>query len=187
MQDKPTLSHDDTDDRTDPTPEEEKPFPPTRGEQPRRVLPDGGRVQADADAATEPEEERPFPPTRGDSRLSRRNREWLAENNHDLDHLVTVERLRRENPGEFALLASAVRDDNRRPIVAAVVHYGGSATYDDIETYTSCTRRTVRNHAYALRDAGVLELENSRVTVAAFKTETLAVLAEDILSHFYEL
>lgn len=187
MTDEPTFPHADDDRRTEPVAEEENPFPPTHGEQ-HRVLPDGGHVtDATGPDAADPEEEKPFPPTYGVGGLSDANREWLEEHGHDLDHLVTLERLRRENPGEFALLASAVRDDNRRPVVAAVVHHGGSATYDDIEAYTSCTRRTVRNHAYHLRDNGVLELENSRVTVASFKTETLAVLAEDILSHFYEL
>lgn len=110
------------------------------------------------------------------------NVEWLATNDVEVDHLIRIERLRRENPEEYMELVSACKDQYRRAVIAGVVIADGEATYDDIFRYTPSTRRTVRKHVYGFRDAGVLEVTESRPATITFASEAVEVLAKDVVS-----
>jgi len=113
-------------------------------------------------------------------------REWLDTTDLDAERLVLVERLRRENPETWTRAAAACRTTTTRAVLAALVHEGGSAVYDDLTAYTSKTRRTVRNHVYDLRDDDVVAVEDGRPAILSFPDEPTEILVEDALSVFYE-
>lgn len=117
--------------------------------------------------------------------LCRDNLDWLATNDATVDHIVRIERLRRENPRIWIELASACQDQTRRGVIAALVHNDGDAPYDALMEYTSCTRRTIQNHVYALRDAAVLDVVDGRPATVTFASDAVELLATDTLSLFY--
>lgn len=79
---------------------------------------------------------------------------------------------------------SAVRMDEKRRLLAALVNYEG-ATYDDLDDYTGLSRRRTRSHCYDLRDHAVVEITSSNVAFVHFTDDDVKLLAEDVLSFFF--
>lgn len=128
--------------------------------------------------------ERSFP-DRGYSELRDSNMEWLANKNENVDHIVRIERLQREYHQEYAAMVAACENGNKRPVIAALLHHDGVATYNDLMEYTSISRRTVRNYAYELRDANVFTIEDGRPATVSFSSEAIEILTQDHLSKLY--
>lgn len=117
--------------------------------------------------------------------LAEDNARWLAQADDDLDAVVRVERVRRQNPRVTLAVHSAVNDPEYRAILLGVVEAGG-ATYDDIEAFVTTSRRTMRRRVGALQEDGVLEVDaTAHPVVVTFATEAVALLAEDAFSLFF--
>lgn len=95
-----------------------------------------------------------------------------------------LEELRHEHAGVYSYLMECVRHDEKRRLLAALVNHSG-ATYDQLDAATGFSRRSTREHCYDLRDKGVVEITDSNIAFVSFRSEEIALLAEDALSFFF--
>lgn len=79
---------------------------------------------------------------------------------------------------------SAVREDEKCRLLAALVNHGGM-TYDELDGNTSLSRRRTREHVYDLRDHGIVEVVDSHIAIVHFTDEDTRILAEDALSFYF--
>jgi hypothetical protein len=114
-------------------------------------------------------------------------REWLEAEDLDAEKIIVVERLRRENPKTWAKSAASCQNPTTRAILAGLVEEREMATYDTLTEYTRCTRRTVRNHVYGLRDEGLVKVVEGRPAFIRFPDEATKLLIREALNVFYEL
>lgn len=119
------------------------------------------------------------------SHLSRDNLEWLSQQDIGMDHAIRLYRLQHDHPRIHAETVAACRDANRRPVLAALLHNDGRATYDELAVYASCSGRTIRRHIDALEDAGIVTRQHSRPVIVSFASEAAELLTNDALSRHY--
>lgn len=117
--------------------------------------------------------------------LSRDNADWLATRDHGVDSLVRMERLRHENADAYLGLTAAMQDDKLRPVLIGLCQEGGTATYDDLENYTTVSRRTLKDRVYDLADDGVLAIDDTRPAVIHYPNDAVDALAKDVVSLYY--
>lgn len=96
-----------------------------------------------------------------------------------------LEELRREYSSEYSVIMSAMREDEKRRIIAALVNHDG-LTYDDLDAATAVSRRRMRDRVYDLKDKGIVETTDSNITFVHFTNEDIKLLAEDTLSFFFD-
>lgn len=118
--------------------------------------------------------------------LSESNAKWLATKDAGVNAVVSVQRVRQENPTVSLAVAEAVNDPDLRPIVMAVAQGGGVTTYDDIERLTTASRRTVKRRVRTLRDKGVLDVDATAKPAAIHvPNDPTDLLIQDALSLFF--
>lgn len=84
---------------------------------------------------------------------------------------------------QYNVITSKIEYSTYRGILACLVIRGGwQATYDELNEYTSCTRRKTRNAVYTLRDADVLHIEQTRPVMVSFASRGAFIAAEHVLS-----
>ena len=165
------------------TPDDE--VPPAGRElrgRPERIY---AEISPDARSVESEKRERSFPDRYvvGDREL----REWLEGEDMDVEEIISVERLRRENPKTWVKVAASCQDQTTRAVLFGLVEEPGMATYDDLTEYTCCTRRTLRKHVYDLRDEGLVKVVDGRPAFIGFPDEATKLLVTEALNVFYEL
>jgi len=117
--------------------------------------------------------------------LSDENEAWLQGRAVDLDRLVTVERLRHEQPDLVRSVHEiAAEGGTRARILRFLALQGESATcgYDELTAVVDIARRTVRYHAEALDEAGLVDRTSlGPSTAVEFTSAEAYVIASDIL------
>jgi DNA-binding transcriptional ArsR family regulator len=89
-------------------------------------------------------------------------------------------RLKEEYRREYRTLWKSVAEETKRGISIALLR-AEPLFYDDLTEWTGTTRRTVRSHAYDLRDAGVLQVGGYPATVS-FSNDDLRLLAANVIA-----
>lgn len=95
--------------------------------------------------------------------------------------------VQREEPATHFAAVDAVRHDTQRRIVWALATQNGRVTYDDLESVTTTSDRTVRKHASNLVDDGLIERTNANLVFFEFASPTAEILAREALSRWYDL
>lgn len=116
--------------------------------------------------------------------LSDRLIRWLGREGYHAEHVIAIERIRRENPDVYRQFVISTGDKTSRRILAALVGNRGTATYSELDTVTGVSRDTIKRRLKPLRDAGAIEVSASRPPVVSFATEAAEVLASDALSYY---
>jgi len=115
--------------------------------------------------------------------LSQENRSWLATRSRDLDRVVSVERIRDENPRAYVGVMRATDDDTKTRILRTIAVRHGSVTYDDLDDFVpDVTTRTIKTKVADLRDHDVLDVGEGRPAAIGFVDEDVALLVEDTLA-----
>lgn len=97
-----------------------------------------------------------------------------------VDTLVDLEQLRRERAGVWTRLMRSLDDETTLQVVAGILRPGPTG-YHDLTERTGTTRRTVENHVYSLRDAGVVQVGGNPAEIS-FTDDEVRLLASDVLS-----
>lgn len=118
--------------------------------------------------------------------VSDENIEYLRTNGMSLDHLITLDRVRRENGEQYAAIVSAMNDEIDRKIFATICQQHGRATYTDLENVLNFSIRSIKEHVYSLCEDGHLR-RSGRPTLVEFTDKKTALLAEDALNTFYDI
>jgi len=122
----------------------------------------------------------------GTPSLSQENEQYLQENDYEVDHVVTLDRIRRENGETYTQLVSAMNDEIDRKIFATLSQLHGRATYDDLAERMHFSKRSIKEHVYKLDKDGHI-VRQSRPVIVMFADETTQLLAEDALNVFYDI
>lgn len=117
--------------------------------------------------------------------LSEDNTRWVAQQDRDVDSVVRIERIRKENPDLTLAIAEAVRDDQHRAVLMALAQGAGAETYDGIEPFMRCSRRTLKRRVRELEDMDIVTVDNSKPAVISYPSEPIELLVEDTLSMFF--
>lgn len=120
------------------------------------------------------------------STLSTENLKYVEEDNTDVDDIVTLDRLRRENGETYTQLVSCMDNTIDRKILATLSQRHGRVTYKDLDERLQCSLRSIKEHVYALCEKGHLQ-RAGRPVLVEFADETTALLAEDALNVFYDI
>jgi len=118
--------------------------------------------------------------------ISDENKEYLQETDTDVDHVVTLDRLRRENGETYTQLVSCMDDEIDRKILASLTQHHGRITYEQLEAALPCSTRSIKEHVYKLCENGHLQ-RAGRPILVEYADETTALLAEDALNVFYDI
>lgn len=95
--------------------------------------------------------------------------------------------VQREAPSTHFAAVDAVRHDTQRRIVWALATQNGRVTYDDLESVTTTSDRTVRKHASNLVDDGLIERTNANLVFFEFASPEAEILVREALSRWYDL
>jgi len=126
------------------------------------------------------------PPT---TALDDENSAWIHARGEDLNHLVTVERLRHERPELVrAVHEVAAQDGVKASILRFLAFDGESATfgYDEIEAVVDVARRTVRYHVDALDERDLLHRTSLGPSTAVEWADEAAYLVANNVLALYE-
>lgn len=85
----------------------------------------------------------------------------------------------------FFAATGAMDHDTQRKVLQAVYDGFGSVTYDEIESYVTVSRRTVRKHVGRLEEKGLLERVDSRSYAVAFPCFEAEALVEHALKCYF--
>jgi len=115
--------------------------------------------------------------------IGQENRSWLATRGRDLRKVVSVERIRDENPRAYVGIMRATDDDTKTRILRTIVARQGTVTYDDLDGFVpDVTTRTIKTKVAELRDHDVLDVGEGRPAAIGFVDEDAALLVEDTLA-----
>jgi len=120
------------------------------------------------------------------SSLSTENLKYLEDSDTQVDNVVTLDRLRRENGETYTQLVSCMDDTIDRKILATLSQQQGRATYHDLDERIQCSLRSIKEHVYKLCEDGHIQ-RAGRPVLVEFADETTALLAEDALNVFYDI
>lgn len=116
--------------------------------------------------------------------LSRDNLIWLSERTENLDTIVRLVRVFRENPDRVAAIMAAVNTPVKVKVLKALQAQNGSATYDDLTNYISgVSRKTVKRRVWELRDADVVEVGDGKPAVISWTFPADELIVPEILSY----
>jgi DNA-binding transcriptional ArsR family regulator len=120
-----------------------------------------------------------FRNSRGESYRNRGTVEVEGEE-WSVDTLVDLRRLKQERSETWVRLVGVLDDGTTIQVVAGILRPGPTG-YDDLVERTGATRRTVENHVYSLRDAGVIQVGGNPAEIS-FVDDEVRLLASDVLS-----
>lgn len=113
------------------------------------------------------------------------NRKWLDGHESGADNLLTMQRLREENPRAVFALTNAVQKDTQRKILAALTLGLCGSTYEELDKYLTVSKRTQRKHVKKLEENGIVERVDSRSTAISFVSNEMEVLAAEMVSLYH--
>jgi DNA-binding transcriptional ArsR family regulator len=96
-------------------------------------------------------------------------------------HDARVVELCRENPDEYIALTKAIHTDTQRKILYALVNGLGDASYTELESITTVSRRSLRKHVCRLEEAGIVERIEDRFSLVSFASFEVRVLAQHMV------
>lgn len=98
----------------------------------------------------------------------------------------TVADVERDRPAVHFAAVDAVRHDTQRRILWCLANQNGRVTYDDLESVTTTSDRTVRKHASKLVDDGLIDRTNANLVFFEFASPDAEILVRENLSRWYD-
>lgn len=144
-----------------------------------------GEAEAVVGESSRPYRERDFHDSHGvrAEAIGQENLSWLATRDKDLRKVVSVERIRDENPRAYVGIMRSTDDDTKTRILRTIVARQGTVTYGDLDEFVpDVTTRTIKSKVAELRDHDVLDVGDGRPAAIGFRNDDVALLVEDTLS-----
>ena len=111
------------------------------------------------------------------------NQEWLRENGIDVNTIITLYRMRQENPEIYENALRCASDRNTLKIMKALSLSRKPLTYSELRDFTATTERTVRSKVKRLETDGIVIRSRSKPVNVSF-SEIGEIIVKDILTDY---